>query len=94
MMNKDTFIRKMAEETNRTLAETTTIVNDTLEMLQKAVIEDGGVAFRGFMKIEKVHQPERKRRNLQTGEMFMAKEKDIPKVEFSDKFKSAVNGEA
>lgn len=45
MINKDTFIRKMAETTNRTLAETKTIVNDTLEMLQKAVIEDGGVDF-------------------------------------------------
>lgn len=93
MINKDTFIRKMAEATNRTLAETKTIVNDTLEMLQKAVIEDGGVDFHGFMKIEKVHQPERERRNLQTGEMFMAKAKDIPKVKFSNKFKSAVNGE-
>lgn len=93
MMNKDTFIRKMAETTGRTLAETKTIVNDTLEMLQKAVIEDGGVDFHGFMKIEKVHQPERERRNLQTGEMFMAKAKDIPKVKFSSKFKNAVNGE-
>ena len=93
-MNKDTFIRKMAEATNRTLTETKTIVNDTLDMIQQVVIEDGGVNFHGFMKIEKVYQPERERRNLQTGEMFMAKAKDIPKVKFSSKFKSAVNGEA
>ena len=93
MLNKDMFIRKMAEETGRTLTETKAIVSDMIDMIQKAVVEDGGVDFYGFMKIEKVHQPEKERRNLQTGEMFMAKAKDIPKAKFSSRFKKAVNGE-
>ena len=36
MLNKDMFIRKMAEETGRTLTETKAIVNDMIDMIQKA----------------------------------------------------------
>lgn len=94
MLNKDGFVKMMATETGKSQRECKENLELVIDMIQKAVIEDGGVDFYGFMKIEKVHQPEKERRNIQTGEMMMCAAKDVPKAKFSSRFKKAVNGEA
>lgn len=94
MLNKDNFTRKFASETGRTITESKQIVEDFIATITKSVVEDGGVDFYGFMKIERVTQPARERVNPATGDKIMCEEKEIPKAKFSSRFKKIVNGEA
>ena len=92
MINKELFIAKYAEMHETSKAQAKIIVNNMIETMQSAVIEDGGVDFYGFMKIEKFTQPARERLNPTTGEKFISPEKFIPKAKFSSRFKDAVKG--
>lgn len=92
MINKETFTRNLAAETGRTIKECKEFTEDFIAAVQKAVIEEGGVDFYGFMKIEKVTQPARERVNPATGDKIMCEEKEIPKAKFSSRFKDAVKG--
>ena len=65
---------------------------DFIAAVQKAVIEEGGVDFYGFMKIEKVLKPASKAKNPATGEEIDVPEKFVPKAKFSSRFKDAVKG--
>lgn len=94
MITKNDLITKYAETYEISKKQAKQNIEEVIDMIQKAVIEDGGVDFYGFMKIEKVHQPEKERRNIQTGEMMLCAAKDVPKAKFSSRFKKAVNGEA
>lgn len=92
MINKEMFIRKLSANTDKSLRECKEITEAFIKTMQEAVIEDGGVDFYGFMKIEKAVQPARERVNPTTGIKFMAKEKFVPKAKFSSRFKEAVQG--
>ena len=94
MIKKDDFVKMMAAETGKSQRECKENLELVIDMIQKAVIEDGGVDFYGFMKIEKVHKEAGTARSPQTGETIVVPEKDVPKVKFSTRFKKAVNGEA
>ena len=94
MINKETFIAKYAEMHDVPKSQAKIIVNNMIDTMQSAVIEDGGVDFYGFMKIEKVHKEAGTARSPQTGETIAIPEKDVPKAKFSTRFKKAVNGEA
>lgn len=94
MIKKDDFVKMMAAETGKSQRECKENLELVIDMIQKAVIEDGGVDFYGFMKIEKVHKEAGTARSPQTGETIAIPEKDVPKAKFSSRFKKAVNGEA
>lgn len=92
MMNKTEMINAYAEryETSKVFAKE--VVNNMIELMQDAVINDGGFDFYGFMKVEKAVQPARERVNPTTGIKFMSPEKFVPKAKFSSRFKEAVKG--
>lgn len=92
MINKETFTRNLAAETGRTIKECKEFTEDFIAAVQKAVIEEGGVDFYGFMKIEKVLKPASKAKNPATGEEIDVPEKFVPKTKFSSRFKDAVKG--
>lgn len=92
MINKETFTRNLAAETGRTIKECKEFTEDFIAAVQKAVIEEGGVDFYGFMKIEKVLKPAGKARNPKDGSIVEFKEKYVPKAKFSSRFKDAVKG--
>ena len=92
MINKELFIRKLSANTDKSLRECKEITEAFIKTMQDAVIEDGGVDFYGFMRIEKAVQPARERINPTTREKFVSPEKFVPKAKFSSRFKEAVKG--
>lgn len=94
MITKNDLITKYAETYEISKKQAKQNIEEVIDMIQKAVIEDGGVDFYGFMKIEKVHKEAGTARSPQTGETIAVPEKDVPKAKFSSRFKKAVNGEA
>lgn len=94
MITKNDLITKYAETYEISKKQAKQNIEEVIDMIQKAVIEDDGVDFYGFMKIEKVHKEAGTARSPQTGETIAVPEKDVPKAKFSSRFKKAVNGEA
>ena len=93
MLNKNELIDKYASAYDIHKTEAKKNIDEVIDMIQRAVIEDGGVDFYGFMKIEKAHKDESTARNPLSGEKVVVAAKDVPKAKFSSRFKKAVNGE-
>ena len=93
MLNKEGFIAKYAEKYGVTKVQAKSSIDAFIETLWDAVIDDDGVDFYGFMKIEKVRKSETTGRSPLTGESITIPAKDVPKAKFSSRFKKAVNGE-
>lgn len=93
MLNKKEFVTKYAETYELTKKQAEKNIEEVIDMIQRAVVEDDGVNFYGVMCFKKAIQPARQCRNPQTGELMTCAEKVIPKVAFSPKFKATVNGE-
>lgn len=92
MMNKEQMVVMYAKTYEISKKQAKQNIEEVIAMIQKAVIEEGGVDFYGFMKIEKVTQPARERVNPATGDKIMCEEKFVPKAKFSSRFKDAVKG--
>lgn len=93
MVNKNELINRYSKLNCVTKDESKNIIEDVIDLIKTAIIEDGGIDFHGFMKIEKVHKAESEARNPVTGEKVLVAAKDVPKAKFSNKFKKEVNGE-
>lgn len=93
MVNKNELINRYSKLSCVTKDEAKNIIEDVIDLIKTAIIEDGGIDFHGFMKIEKVHKAESEARNPVTGEKVLVSAKDVPKAKFSNKFKKEVNGE-
>lgn len=93
MINKKALVEKYAKEYEITKKQAEQNIEEVCTMIQKAVVEDGGIDLYGFMKIEKVHKEESTARSPKTGETVKVPAKDVPKAKFSSRFKKAVNNE-
>ena len=91
MINKDGFVKMMAAEAGQSQRECKENLELVIDMIQKAVIEDGGVDFYGFMKIEKVHKEATTARSPKDGSVINVPAKNVPKAKFSKRFKAAIN---
>lgn len=87
-MNKEEFIRKVADKAEITLKDARIVVEAVESVLiENIAVEDEIRPFNGVI-FYKAHREPRKVRNPQTGEMMMSKEKYVPKVRFGTAIKA------
>lgn len=89
-MNKNEFINAIAEKTNLTKTDITSVVNAAMETVKDAVSNDEKVVLIGFGTFERRTRNSRKGTNPVTKEEIKIPKKNIPYFKAGSDFKNKV----
>ncbi|AFZ80902.1 DNA-binding protein HU domain-containing protein [Theileria equi strain WA] len=90
-VTKRQLITEVAETLNKTQKEVGAVVDEFIKSITKHLGENSEVSISKFGVFHNSLRGERRMRNLQTGEIFMAKPVYVPNLRFSDTLKSEIN---
>lgn len=90
MINKEQFIRIMAEEKNYTIKDTRIIVNDFLDVMENLIVNGEAVRFHGFGTFSSIERRERESFDVNTGERIVIPAFRSPKFEAGENLKRSV----
>lgn len=99
MLNREDFIKLVADDTDYQLKDVREIINAIFGMekeeglIEVAMHEHGGVQFKGFGQFSVATRSARKGRNPQTGEDIMIPEKKVPHFKAGSRMKDYVVSE-
>lgn len=85
------LIKSVAENTAETQIKCEAIINAFLEELQKEIIAGNKVVIKNFCTFEVTERPERKGRNMQTGESIIYPPTNVVRFKASKVLKDTVN---
>ncbi len=86
-MNKSQLVQKLAEKTKMTRVQSESLLDATLEIIQKSVAKGEEVKLVGFGTFSRLQRKPRRGRNPQTGELVEIPSSKIPKFKPGKDFK-------
>ncbi len=89
-MNKSELIEAVARNTGESKATAAKIIDETLDVIQGAVVTEGKVQLTGFGTFEARNRKARLARNPQTGEEVKVPATRVPAFKAGKAFKEAV----
>ena len=90
-MNKAELIDKIAKKTKMTKSQTETVLDATLEVIQKQVSRGSEVKIVGFGTFDQSARKERNGRNPKTGSSILIPASKVPRFRPGKDFKRLVN---
>jgi DNA-binding protein HU-beta len=91
-MNKAELVEAVAKSTGQSKATVDSVLNGTIETIEKAVAKGDKVTITGFLSVERVARKARTGRNPRTGETIKIPASKAVKVSAGAKLKNAVKG--
>ena len=89
-MNKSDFVEYISKKNDITKVEAKKELDRVIEAISSALTEGNDISLAGFGNFVVIDVPERERRNISTGETFMAPAHKAPKFKFSKNLKDSV----
>ena len=90
-MNKAQFVEKLAQKTNVTKNQAESLLDATLEIIQKSVAKGEEVKLVGFGTFSRSDRKSRKGRNPKTGAPVDIPDSKVPRFKAGKEFKSLLN---
>jgi DNA-binding protein HU-beta len=91
-MNKAELVEAVAKSTGQSKATVDSVLNGTIETIEKAVAKGDKVTITGFLSVERVARKARTGRNPRTGETIKIPASKAVKVSAGAKLKNTVKG--